>query len=800
MKKFLGLITVLVALTVCMISLVACNSDSGSQATPQSIQFVDTDGVDRSTFWDLGTFEYGTKYADILPSYTVNLHYSDGSTKILAASEYTVSYFKIEAEEVPISSIPVIPEVGYYQIVFDKDEFQARMIFSITQAVRADCTLALSHNEWEYDEVPAEVTLGDYTTSDVEPVYLCISKEAYDVLSDEEKEEYWLYTTPLYSFGTEPRSIPVGEYYVYAEIPQTDNYMTSYSDITSAAAFTVNKAVLRYDSAISSNLQAVFNYRSGISGGVNLGDISIITIDFSIDTALKDRTGTEIGGDYVWADSSTFVSADNDGDYFPARYQLYSGNEAFYTVEDSSIDVVLQVTKGSVYQPSLSVRTDKFHNENEGFGPYPDNSLPYVIDNGLGYNVYISDWDENTMQLHVTANDGNPTFTRVMQDLNSDYFLNWLFKQTGKYTVTLSLKDKTNFVWHDGTADGTTSTDDVVFTFEIKDKKAISIPTVRLQDSATDPDGVDFVTYDGVAHYISFTNFTENAIITNFNGESCYPVVDQNNQAFYILQADEIAQIIDISTGKGIITVSLTPDSEYTWIDGSVTPWEYICKVNGGSTFFPGLKVQSNYTEFQPTDDVEAVQLMNEWFGTDGAGKIESDYSRYNATVYFTVFQGYEGKAQYIGTVSNIHSNDNFGTYNMSFDIMDITDKSTPHYYNGNADVSSAGVNSQIFDEDGSITIPSITDYDIAFFSVAKIDCRETVQSENITFAYSNYGNCTFIKIKGDNGGDGITTEKIISEVYLIFRNGEYVGHEINTTVTMNEISTKFFVQFAIKH
>ena len=246
--------------------------------------------------------------------------------------------------------------------------------------------------------------------------------------------------------------------------------------------------------------------------------------------------------------------------------------------------------------------------------------------------------------------------------------------------------------------------------------------------------------------------------------------------------------------------MSLTPDSEYTWIDGSVTPWEYVCKVNGGSTFFPGLKVQSSYTEFQPTDDVEAVQLMNKWFGTDGAGKIESDYSRYNATVYFTVFQGYEGKAQYIGTVSNIHSNDNFGTYNMSFDIMDITDKSTPHYYNGNADVSSAGVNSQIFDEDGSITIPSITDYDIAFFSVAKIDCRETVQSENITFAYSNYGNCTFIKIKGDNGGDGITTERIISEVYLIFRNGEYVGHEINTTVTMNEISTKFFVQFAIKH
>lgn len=796
MKKFLGLVMLLVALTVCMAALVACNGDSGSQVTPQSIQFVDEDGNDRSTFWDLGSFGYGTAYADILPSYTVNLYYSDGSVKALAAGEYTVSYLKIEVEDIPLSEIPAVPEAGYYQIVFEKDELQARMIFAVTQAVRNDCTLTLSHNEWEYDEVPAAVTLGDYTPSDSEPVYLCISKAEYDALTDEQKAEYWLHTTPLSSFGTEPRSIPVGEYYAYAEIPQSDNYATSYTAVTPATAFTVNKAVLRYDSSVSANLHAVFDYRSGILGGVSLGEINIATIDFSINTGLMDRTGAEISGEYVWEDCSVLVNADNDGNCFPARYQLYSDNEDCYTVENGNIPVVLEINKGTVYRPSLGIPGNTFHAANESFGPYPGNALPYVVVNDIGgYNVYIYDnhWDENTMKVSVTVGDGEPINARVIKKSDSDYFVSWAFINPGEYNVTLSLRDKTNFVWWYGAE--ASGTNDVSFTFEIKERKDIPVPSIRLRNSAKDTDGMDFVTFDGVEHYIDFADYTENAIYATLNGESVYAISNADNTAYYTLDADKTAGLIDTSTGKGLVTVALAPAPEYAWSDGSVTPVEYVCKVNGGSTFFPGLKVQLNYTEFQPTDNVEAVRLMNEWFGT---GKMETDYRRYNAAVYFTVFQEYDGKAQYIGTVSNTHSASDFGTYEMSFNIMDIADKSAPHYYNGNADVSSSGINSQIFDEGGSNTVQSITDYDMVFFSVAKIDCRETVQSDNVTYAYSNYGDCTFIKIKGDNGGDGVTTEKVVSEVYLVFRNGEYVGHEINTTVTLNDISTKYFVQFAL--
>lgn len=109
-------------------------------------------------------------------------------------------------------------------------------------------------------------------------------------------------------------------------------------------------------------------------------------------------------------------------------------------------------------------------------------------------------------------------------------------------------------------------------------------------------------------------------------------------------------------------------------------------------------------------------------------------------------------------------------------------------------------VDSTICPKGEPISVDKITDYDIPFFLIAKVDCRETVQSENITYAYSTHiDGYTFVKIEGDNGGDGVTTEKVTSEVYLVFRGGEYVGHEINTTVTTADgISTKIFVQFAL--
>lgn len=216
MKKFLGLIVLLVALAVCAAALVACDPGSGNQATPQSIQFEDKDGADRSTYWDLGAFPYGTAYEDILPTFKVNLCYSDGSTKELAAGDYTVSYVKVEEEDVPLQSIPAVPDAGFYQIIFDKDTFQARMIFTVNMAERTDLTLSLSRNEWEYDEIPARLTVGGYSVGEVSPGYYCVSKDAFDALTDEQKAEYWLYVTPMYNMGEVPCTIAVGEYYAYA--------------------------------------------------------------------------------------------------------------------------------------------------------------------------------------------------------------------------------------------------------------------------------------------------------------------------------------------------------------------------------------------------------------------------------------------------------------------------------------------------------------------------------------------------------------------------------------------------------
>lgn len=805
MKKFLGLIVLLVALAVCAAALVACDPGSGNQATPQSIQFEDKDGADRSTYWDLGVFPYGTAYEDILPTFKVNLCYSDGSTKELAAGDYTVSYVKVEEKDVPLQSIPAVPDAGYYQIVFDKDTFQARMIFAVESVVRTDLTLSLSRNEWEYDEANPTPTVGGYSATDGdEPLFYCVDKAAFDALTDEQKAEYWRHTVPMYNLGGEPCTIAVGEYYAYAEIPQDNNFTVSYTAVTPETAFTVKKAVLHYDSAVSSNLQAVFNYHSGIQGGINLGNINIAVKDSSIATALKDKTGAEILGQYVWADSSVFIDADDSGKTFDARYELDSVCEASYTVEGDGIPVEVTINKGSVRMPSLGIPDNKLHAANEGSGPYPANALPYVVVNDIGgYSVHIyNGWDENTMQVSVAVDDGRPTNALVVQHSDNDYCVVRVFSNPGKYTVTLSLRDKTNFVWWEG--DETSGTGDIVLTFEVKEKKAVPVPTAHLSGSATGTDGVDFVALDGTAHTIDFTDFTDGAIEPALNGEYSYPATGADNTAYYLFEADELEGFVDTSVGYGTITVTLVPSPEYTWADGSVTPVEYTCKINAYTTFFPGIKVANAYTALDPenptADDAEVMQLMNDWFGAGGACKMETDCRDYNAAVYFTAFRDGESLAQYIGTVSNSHTADNFGTYSMSFALTDIADKSAPTHYHGATEVEAGSkVDSTIYpNDDPSVIVDKITDYDMPFFLIAKVDCREAVQSENITYAYATFGDCTVVKIKGDNGGDGVNSEKVTSEVYLVFRGGEYVGHEINTTVKIGEVNTTYFLQFAL--
>ena len=761
---------------------------SGNQATPQSIQFEDKDGADRSTYWDLGAFPYGTAYEDILPTFKVNLCYSDGSTKELAAGDYTVSYVKVEEEDVPLQSIPAVPDAGFYQIIFDKDTFQARMIFTVNPTP----------------------TVGGYSATDGdEPLFYCVDKAAFDALTDEQKAEYWLYVTPMYNMGEVPCTIAVGEYYAYAEIPQDNNFTVSYTAVTPENAFTVKKAVLHYDSAVSSNLQAVFNYHSGIQGGINLGNINITVKDFSIATGLKDRTGAEILGEYVWENSSVSIDSDYNGTAFPARYQLNSLCEACYTVEDGSIPVTLTVNKGAVMQPQLSIDSDNAHNANEGFGPYPDNALPYaVVNDDGGYYVRIfGEWDKNIIEITVKRlnSDGSSTTNKVtgligtlLDDGTYKYCLNRAFIDPAEYAVTLSLKDKTNFTWYDGT------TEDSVFRLEIKEKKPVSVPSVHLRDSATDTEDVDFATFDGAAHAIDFTDFTENAVYTTVNGESVYAITETDNRAYYLLESETIAENID-SAGEWVVNVALTPAPEYTWEDGSVTPVEYTCKINAYTTFFPGIKVANAYTAFDPenptADGAEVMQPMIDWLGVDGAGKMETACRNYNAAVYFTAFRDGESLAQYIGTVTNSHTNpDNFGTYSMSFALTDIADKSAPTHYHGATEVEAGSrVDSTIYpNDDPFFSIKEISAYDTPFFLIAKVDCRETVQSENITYAYATVGDCTVVKITGDNGGDGVTTEKVTSEVYLVFRGGEYVGHEINTTVTIGEVNTTYFLQFAL--
>ena len=246
MKKTIGLIVLLIALSVCVVSLAACDPGSGNQATPQSIQFEDKDGADRSTYWDLGTFPYGTAYEDILPTFKVNLCYSDGSTKELAAGDYTVSY-KFDIWETPLAAIPAVPKGGFYQIVFEKDNFQARIVFIIDKTARPGCELILKRNAWSYNETPPKMSVTNYTaTEDAAPLYYAVPKEVYDALTDVQKVEYWNHLNDsAIMLGDYAKGLSAGQYYAFAVVPGDDvAYTETHTPISDDVLFTVNRTAI----------------------------------------------------------------------------------------------------------------------------------------------------------------------------------------------------------------------------------------------------------------------------------------------------------------------------------------------------------------------------------------------------------------------------------------------------------------------------------------------------------------------------------------------------------------------------
>lgn len=310
MKKALGLIVLLVVLAVSIAALVACNPSSGNQATPQSIEFVDKDGVDRYTYWDLGTFDYGTAYADILPTYKLNLCYSDGSTKELAEGEYTVSYLKIDIGEVPLAEMPAVPDAGYYQIVFDKDDFQARMLFTIDKTSRTGCKLILTGKQWDYIDTPPQMIVTNYVPDeDAAPVYYYgIPKEVYDTLTDEQKDEYWNYLDDSeIMIGNFDRAIPAGQYYAFAVVPGDDvAYTKTYTPISDDVLFTVNRTAIPKPSP-------------KVANSVVLDDGSIVVYsddenaayDVILENLKYEYIETEIGESVVG--NALFFAAENDG-------------------------------------------------------------------------------------------------------------------------------------------------------------------------------------------------------------------------------------------------------------------------------------------------------------------------------------------------------------------------------------------------------------------------------------------------------------------------------------------------------
>lgn len=779
MKKFLGLIVLLVALAVCAAALVACAPGSGNQATPQSIQFEDKDGADRSTYWDLGAFPYGTAYEDILPTFKVNLCYSDGSTKELAAGDYTVSYVKVEEEDVPLQSIPAVPDAGFYQIIFDKDTFQARMVFAIEQTSRPDSYLELASRMWSYDMAPAEMSVSGYTASEEAPVeFFGIEKSTFDALSEEEKEQYWLYTVPSVTFGDSPYSAPVGKYYAYAVIPAHDVYSTTYTPISQDTLVTVVKGYLKYPNQTLQGAVGRYTYNGSTLGWIALSEVHVFFDGSGVD-ALKDATGRTIYGEYVFENPDSLVNS--NASYANVVFKLAESDAQNYTVQtDVTPRMPLEIAKGNVALPTVKAMNANY----AGTGPYPANPNDYgvVKNDGTGYRIEISEWNPSLMNVLYRLD--KTWFAAEVKTATDEYGTAYHYVETpaevGSYTFRVGLQDSTNYVFEEN------GQYFIEYTFDINDKKHIPMPVAGLFGGIALEDGTDVIYTDLNVQAIVLENWSEGypvSISVSVNGadyESVLPGFD--GDIGYFVTTREF----------GVYSLLMQPlTEEYVWADGSCAPVVYTCEIIRDTI----LDVSGEYVTLEvdetgfPVDPTyaAAINTVINWinnkplsYGADFSVSYKNDYTSGGQIESSTVGPIFRG------TLRNTHqSGDTYGeSFTTVADFVAVQANGKAASYSAEG----APYGTISFKDYDGITVESIDDKFVTALQMSSMAAPETyTQSDKPNFECALSADGSF-KLKmhasHSDSSSGYTVTQQIEAVLVFDANGNYSGHRITMKIT----------------
>lgn len=791
-KKAVGFLILLVAVTTCALLLASCDTTP----TLQGIT-VTYDNAPDADPGNLGDFVYGSTLDEIMPSgLKVTAVYSDGSSKELAATDYTIKYYVITDKTDEITDVPDVLPVGSYEARVLYQSHQANFYFTVTQSQR-DSALVLSAREWDYDEAPPEMSVTNFTPAegyDDTVYYLAVAKADYDALSDEQKAEYWNFVDGDIIVADSPYSVSAGEYYVYASIPGSDDYFSTYTAISADTLVTINKAKLSYPNTTLVNHVGKFRYR-GELGNVPLSSVVIEIIDLYDADALVDKTGEAIPGSYEFADVTATVDTSDTSAavVFKIRDDLTDNYEL---ADASPVQIPLEITPGTVDAPNY-FSSDGY---NSGFGVCQTNPNDYGIvkDDNSGYRLLFSHWSEAVTDAVLYTDGGNPVTVTVLEG-EDDWGQHTYYVETpaevGNYELRLVLKDTDNYVW------STSGSVPLSYKFDVLDKLTETKPSMSLYDATTLDDGSvvryigesdsSVVVIDGWAESSGMSlSYTQNGT----QGTN-YPVltdIDSDGEQEYVVAVN--------GYGEFDFAISLMT-SEYVWNDGTTAP------VTFSFTTYPA-DIFDDYATFatvevdnetgMPVDPQynEIFLAAQEWMTNPPL-----DYTADFVITYATAAVGDEDNAtqtdQFRGTAHNVHSSSAPSEFSTDAQFVYVVgDTATRYFATGTPHNGSVTV----VDSDSVALQPLSPDmiYALNMTAVTVPATWFNSDSPQLSVGDDADGNHK-IKITGTASDSSATTD---TEIVIAFNaNYECIGHKVTVTVveTANpDVAIIRSVQFAV--
>ena len=553
-------------------------------------------GSDSSISRNIGGFKYTTDAnqpaLQELNKLSIVIEYTDDSKVEVGLDDSKVKS-TITYEGNTIDSLPSVLDVGSYTIkyYYDNSSTYAEVYFFV-EAGNIDYTITSQKNTWEYLDMPIlveEMQVLNYNGADSITNFYYIDIPTYNRILEDNPDAF---TTGFYVPGeiqtnsidgtTTNKKIPVGNWYLFAYVPYTNQYEAY---LTKPFAITVTKSELNSlvdDVYGQFTLTAKYTFDGSMLNDVSLSDITpeVIGSIYAYSSEYQDTwVLLELDG---WANPSETLNYSSEDKQAAVRFTFASEQDANnYVLTGAAYEQTINVEleKGNVAHPDFAFahgdKTTTSTTETEQKKDFVNYKLfynsPIDMEDGNYGTDYYGDYfnivefydvtnEDNAQKVNIYFEDGtiykNNNYSGpikvVLKEDNASYnpTVEIVNNTIGTYKLQLRLKDTINYEW--GAQGQSYGVDNLTLTINITKNSVTDAMVVQNSSISVDKDGYGEITALVPKEYFttmpssadinltsepyqtiqSNVTITDRSIAISDNGDENYKIVIKNKYKF----------------------------------------------------------------------------------------------------------------------------------------------------------------------------------------------------------------------------------------------------------------------------